>query len=190
MQLQPVPRVAPLVTDVTGAGPATVPRPDVAPPQRAALPRLLIRRLGPQDSAALADHFIDLSPRDRRTRFGGNASEATIEQHCETLDLGETVCFAALDPAGNVVGAALGFRYGHGRQFAEVAVSVAAQYRRRGLGTDLVTRVCDAVSASGADAVVFEFDPSNAAIVGLVRQIGGLVVPCAESCTIPLSTRP
>ncbi|HJS83947.1 MAG TPA: GNAT family N-acetyltransferase [Acetobacteraceae bacterium] len=182
MQPQPMSRIAPFVVDATGVGPVVASH---APSW------LLIRRLGPDDRVALAEHFISLPRQDRRTRFGGNASDAAIQRHCDGLDLDETVCFAALDASGAVVGAALGFAYGAGdgphRQCVEVAVSVAPEHRRRGLGTDLVSRVHHATAARGADAAVFEFDPSNAAIRGLVRRLGGMVRPFAESCVIPLS---
>ena len=158
---------------------------------RSSRPWLLIRRLEQDDRAALAAHLIGLPPEDRRTRFSGNLRDEAIRRHCDELDLEETVCFAALDATGAVVGAALGFACGvgagHRRWFAEIAVSVAPEHRRRGLGADLVARVCGAVSARGADSAVFEFDPSNIAIRGLVRQLGGRFAPRADSCEIPLS---
>ncbi len=152
-------------------------------------PCLLIRRLEHNDRAALAAHLIGLPRADRRTRFSGHLHDEAIQLHCDDLDLEDTVCFVAFDTAGAVVGAALGFTcgVGHRRWFAEIAVSVAPEHRRRGLGADLVARVCDAVSARGANAAVFEFDPSNVAIRGLVRHLGGQVAPCADSCEIPLS---
>ncbi len=132
---------------------------------------LLIRRLEPNDRAALAAHLIGLPPEDRRTRFSGQPRDEAIRRHCDDLDLEETVCFAAFDTAGAAVGAALGFpcgvSAGHCHWFAEIAVSVAPEHRRGGLGAALVTRVCDAVSALGANAAVFEFDPSNVAMRGL-----------------------
>jgi ribosomal protein S18 acetylase RimI-like enzyme len=183
MQPQPMSSTVPFVADATDIGPTVGSH---------ALPWLIICRLGPSDRAALAEHFLSLLRQDRRTRFGGNASDASIRRHCDDLDLAETVCFAALDAAGAVVGAAFGFAYGAGdgphRRCVEVAVSVAPEHRRRGLGTDLVSRVHHATAACGADAAVFEFDPSNAAIRGLVRRLGGLVPPPADSCTIPLCT--
>ncbi|MDQ2805084.1 MAG: GNAT family N-acetyltransferase [Pseudomonadota bacterium] len=154
-------------------------------------PSRLIRCLGQGDSAALTAHLISLPPQDRRTRFGGNSGDEAIRRHCDDLNLEETICFAAFDEAGEVIGAALGFtcgKDGHHGRFVEVAVSVAPEYRRRGLGADLVSRVCGTVAARGAHAAVFEFDPSNAAIRGLVRHLGGRVAPLAESCTIALST--
>ncbi len=152
---------------------------------------LLIRPLDHGDRAALTAHLIGLPREDRRTRFSGNVSDAAIQRHCDELDLGETVCFAAFDAAGDMIGAALGFACGagagHQRWFVEIAVSVAPEHRRRGLGADLVGRVCGAVSARGAHAAVFEFDPSNIAIRGLVRHLGGRVAALADSCEIPLS---
>ncbi len=192
MQLQPMSRIAPLVADATGACPSATSYADVASPRRFPLPWLLIRRLGQGDRAALAAHLIGLPKEDRRTRFGGNSGDEAIRRHCEALDLEETVCFAALDEAGDVIGAALGFTYGvgagHHHGFVEIAVSVAPEYRRRGLGADLVARVCGAVAMRGADTAVFEFDPSNTAIRSLVRHLGGLVAPLADSCVIPLCT--
>ncbi len=85
----------------------------------------------------------------------------------------ETICFAALDASGEVVGAALAFTYRAGAdrgRSAEIAVSVAPEHRRRGLGSDLAARVCDAVAQCGADAAVFKFDASNSAIRGVAVQ--------------------
>jgi ribosomal protein S18 acetylase RimI-like enzyme len=154
----------------------------------------MIRRLESDDRSTLAAHFIALPQQDKRTRFGGgNLTEAAIRRHCDDLDLTETVCFAAFDPAGEIIGAALGFTYGAGaahRQFAEIAVSVASEHRRRGIGSDLVARVCRTVADQGAETAVFEFDSSNVAIKALVRHLGGLVAPLAESCAISLSAPP
>jgi GNAT superfamily N-acetyltransferase len=177
MQLQPISRPAPSVA-ATGALPSLTSE---------------IRCLGQGDRGALAAHLISLPPRDRRTRFGGNSGDEAIRRHCDDLDLEETICFAAFDEAGDMIGAALGFTYGagagHHHQVAEIAVSVAPDHRRRGLGADLVACVCGTVVARGAIAAVFEFDPSNVAIRGLIRHLGGRVAPLADSCTIPLSTQ-
>jgi ribosomal protein S18 acetylase RimI-like enzyme len=192
MQTQPISQIAPFVADATSAHSAVASYADVASPRPFPSPWLLVRRLGQDDRAALAAHLIGLPEEDRRTRFGGNLGDAAIRRHCDDLDLDETVCFAALDATGEVIGAALGFIYGvgagHHRPSVEIAVSVAPEYRRRGRGADLVARVCGAVAASGADAAVFEFDPSNIAIRSLVRHLGGRVAPHADSCVIPLST--
>jgi GNAT superfamily N-acetyltransferase len=88
-----------------------------------------------------------------------------------------------------VVAATLGFPCAatDRRRLVEVAVSVAPEHRRRGLGADLVARVCGAGAARGAEGAIFEFDPRNAAIRGLVRHLGGWVTPLAASCLIPFS---
>src|SRR4051812_27678184 len=114
MQLQPMSRVAPFVAAVTGAGaspfsPAPVPSEADAPPRVLPNPWMLIRRLGTGDRAALAGHLISLPPEDRCARFGGPSTDDVIRRHCDALDLEETVCSAALDEAGRVVAAALGF---------------------------------------------------------------------------------
>lgn len=197
MQPQPMSRIAPFVV----ADPISVCSPitcdtgtsdvAVAFSPRFSLPWLLIRRLGEADRAALAEHLIRLPKEDRRTRFGGGSDDEAIRRHCDGLDLEETVCFAALDEAGDVIGAALGFTYGVGagrhRQFIEIAVSVAPEHRRRGLGANLVAQVCGAAAGCGAGAAVFEIDPSNIAMRNLVRHLGGLIAPLADSCEIPLS---
>jgi GNAT superfamily N-acetyltransferase len=118
-------------------------------------------------------------------------TDEDIRRHCDGLDLDGTVCFAALDEAGGVAGAALGFdcgaEAGGGRRRIEVAVSVAPEHRCRGLGSDLVARVCAVAAARGAGAALFEFDPRNAGIRGLVQRLGATVAPCADSCVIRLS---
>ncbi len=61
MQPQPLSRIAPFVADLA----AYV---DVAPPSVFALPCLPIRRLGQDDRAALAAHFLALPQQHRRSR--------------------------------------------------------------------------------------------------------------------------
>jgi GNAT superfamily N-acetyltransferase len=193
MQLQPISRVAPSVALVTGACEhAREPLSDGAPARAPGLPWLLIRRLGQGHRTALARHLIGLPPGDRRLRFSGVLTDEAVRRHCDGLDLDGTICFAALDEADEVMGAALGFECGAGagsggQGRVEVAVSVAPEHRRRGLGSDLVARVCAAAAARGAGAALFEFDPRNAGIRGLVQHLGAWIAPCADSCVIRLA---
>lgn len=155
MLLSPVSHITPNAAALAGASAA------FAPPCTLPAPWLRIRRLGQDDRAALTRHLVGLPLADRCTRFGGPSSDEAIRRHCDALDLGETICFAALDGNGAVVGAALGFSCGAGDgrrgSLVEVAVSVDPEHRGHGLGADLAARVCATAAVRGATGAVFEF---------------------------------
>jgi GNAT superfamily N-acetyltransferase len=148
---------------------------------------LLIRRLGPADRAALADHLLALPPADRQARFDATLADAAIHAQCAALDLaagGDAIGCGAF--AGDrLVGAALALR---GAGFAEIAVTVAPDWRRRRVAAMLVCEVCArAAREFGAGRALFQFSPSNAPIQGLVRHLGGMPRRLEGLAEIPLA---
>lgn len=124
--------------------------------------RVVIRPIRPTD-VELERRFIEaLSPEARRYRFGcgmRTPSDALLKQLTE-LDPGRDGALIALvgeGPAQREVGAARFSATGAGR--AEVAVTVAEDWRMRGLGTLLMRRIIELARERGI-ATLFSVDPA------------------------------
>ncbi len=129
------------------------------------------RRLGCQDRAYIERHLLMLAPSDRMARFGRALSETAIRAYVQTLDPQRCVLMGSINERADVlVGLAEAQPTGvPGR--VEMAVSVQASYRRRGLGRRLVAAAMAAAFACGAEAAELRFDPGNSNAVGLLRKL-------------------
>jgi GNAT superfamily N-acetyltransferase len=101
----------------------------------------VIRRLLPGERDLLPGHFLRLSAEDRHLRFGGRTGEDRVRAYCARLGrplpvvLGHLVdgvprALGELKPIGGSLPPA-----------AELAVSVEAPFRGRGVGTELCRRL-------------------------------------------------
>jgi RimJ/RimL family protein N-acetyltransferase len=137
-----------------------------------------LRRLMPSDRGGLLRHLQDLSGWDRVARWQGPRSDRAIEQEVAALDLGSgsgsAVAMGAIGPAG-IIGAAIAVRIGPSH--AEIAVSVAAPWRRRGLGTALVWEAWDEAKRSLRirQAVLYS-DSENMPMLRLLKRVGAVPV--------------
>ena len=114
-----------------------------APADRAPDPGgVVIRRLAAGERDRLLGHLLRLDAEDRRLRFGGHVGEEFLRAYCARLDehpgslaLG---CFVAGELRGVAELKPIG---GAWPRAAELAVSVEAPFRGRGLGTELCRRL-------------------------------------------------
>lgn len=146
-----------------------------------------LRRLGPGDGAALLAHLLALSEWDRVARWHGARGDAAIAEECAALELapgGRHLMLGGFTPDGALAGAALGVRLG---AELEVAVTVAAAWRRRGLGTALVAALLRvAAQDRAARRAVFHLGPENVPMRRILLRLGGRIDAerCAE-ITLP-----
>ena len=101
----------------------------------------VFRRPAPGERDLLLGHFLRLSAEDRRLRFGGPAGEERIRAYCARLDWPPAVVLGyfvdgVLRAAGELKPIA-----GTLPPVAELAVSVEAPFRGRGVGTELCRRL-------------------------------------------------
>jgi GNAT superfamily N-acetyltransferase len=113
-----------------------------APADRASEPTGgVVRRLGRGERDRLLGHLLRLDAEDRRLRFGGHASDERVRAYCARLDWSRSVvlgCLVAGEPRG--VGELKPVE-GAWPPMAELAVSVEAPFRGRGIGTELCRRL-------------------------------------------------
>ena len=139
--------------------------------QSAVVPLARIRRLGRGgDRITLARHLLALPYADRAARCGGATDGSTILAQCAELDLLRDIGVGAFDPAGAMVGAAIGMV--RSRDHLEIAVSVLPGLRRRGLGATLLARVCAAALDRGMTIALFEIAEQHRAMRALLEGLG------------------
>lgn len=99
--------------------------------------RPAVSRLWSADRAALEAHYLRLDVADRRMRFFGPVSDSYIRAHCKRIDWSAAAMAGAFADGGLRGVAELRFSHQTPRTGAEVAVSVDAGWRRRGIGEAL-----------------------------------------------------
>lgn len=105
---------------------------------------IIVRRVTPGDAPLLAEGFARLSATSRRLRFltGKHMLTQSELRYFTTIDGHDHEALGAIDPdSGNGVGIARFVRDLERPDRAEVAVAVADDYQRRGVGTALLTRL-------------------------------------------------
>src|SRR3954454_5857273 len=93
-----------------------------------------IRRLGPGERDLLPGHFLRLSAEDRHLRFGGLAGEDRVRAYCARPDRPLAVVLGYLVDGVPRAGGELKRFAGTRPPAAELAVSVEAPFRGRGVG--------------------------------------------------------
>lgn len=115
---------------------------------------VLIDRLTPADAPLLAEAFEHLSAESRQLRFltpKPSLSESELRYLTE-VDGHHHEALAAIDPAtGHGVAVARFVRDPRDPSRAEVAITVADEWQRRGLGKVLLTRLAERARAEGID---------------------------------------
>jgi acetyltransferase len=139
----------------------------------------LIRPIRPDDGPALAAHVRTLSPGSRRSRYLGGVNDLSAGEirRIVTGDGGRLRALVAEveGPDGPVViGEALVAR-GCDAITAEFALSVADDWRRRGLGTRLIGHIAWLAVGFGASRLAGETLRDNAAMTALA-EAGGFAV--------------
>ena len=134
--------------------------------------RLRVRHAGPADRAALAELFEKVSDEDRRFRFLSAVrrvdqdmlSRMTEVDHERTEDFlafdGDTLIASAMlaaDPAG---------------ERAEVAISVRADYKQRGVGWTLLDHAARFAAAKGVELIESVENRNNVEAITLEKEMG------------------
>ena len=137
-----------------------------------------IRRLWQPDKEAFRDHLLSLDPHSRHLRFGGGMADDFLVHYAENcFGKGDLIYGAFVD--GKMVGAAelrsnqaiWSERPPFGRQIhAEVAFSVNAGYRRRGVGEKLFKRILRAATNHGVEAIEIICLPENIGMQNLAKK--------------------
>jgi GNAT superfamily N-acetyltransferase len=151
--------------------------------------RLLMRRLRTADLTKIEEHLLDLCRVDRATRFLGALSDEMISSYARHLDPSAAIMVGVLAPSGRLLGFAEA-EPSEATGTVEIAVTVAHDFRRKGLGRALVAQVVELSFIEGARIAEFNFWPSNKAIVCLISSLGGRFGPFIGQASISRGSKP
>jgi RimJ/RimL family protein N-acetyltransferase len=137
--------------------------------------RLCLRPLGAEDRAMLAELFARLSEESRYRRYLTGKPELTPRDLTYLTDVDHVVheAFAAVDERdGSIVGVSRYVEHPPGAGTAEVAVEVADELHRKGIGGALTRRVIDRARANGIVHLTATTLRENQPARALLRSLG------------------
>ncbi|HTQ41582.1 MAG TPA: GNAT family N-acetyltransferase [Polyangiaceae bacterium] len=140
-----------------------------------------VRHVRPSDERVLRAAFRELSARSRYQRFLGPVSELS-DSHWRYLcdvDGRDHVAFIALDGESHPVGVARFVRQWIAPSSAEMAITVADAWQRRGAGSLLVALLAETARSVGVESFVAYALPNNVGIRRLLARRGPLRVSVA-----------
>lgn len=137
---------------------------------------VVIARLGPADAPILADAFARLSEESRRLRFLGPKPSLSPSElrYLTEVDGHRHEALGAIDPAtGRGVAIGRFVRDSRNSDRAEVAITVADDWQRRGLGKLLLGRLTDRAREEGVQSFVALVSYDNRNMRRLLDGIDG-----------------
>ena len=137
-----------------------------------------VARITPQDAPLIADGFKRLSAESRRLRFLTSKPSLSSSElrYLTEVDGHRHEALGAIDPAtGHGIGVARFVRDPGDPRRAEVAVTVADEWQRRGLGTVLLGRLADRARAEGIERFTALVAGDNPATRPFLHGLGGTV---------------
>jgi GNAT superfamily N-acetyltransferase len=141
--------------------------------KRTSTARLRVRVLEPADIGRLADHYDGLSPRSRFLRFMSpiqRVPDSALE-HLANIDHDRHEALGAFDRNG-LVASAHWFLRPHDPSLADLAIEVADQYQRRGVGSRLLCLLGQRARARGIAEFGGTVLAENAGAIALIRASG------------------
>jgi len=134
---------------------------------------VVVRMLRPEDKELLREGFNRLSPESRYARFLVPKAALTDAElrYLTEIDQVDHVAIGAADMNGVGVGIARFVRLADPPTTAEAAITVADEYQRKGLGTLLLSRLCDAARQRGIERFRCEVLGSNTSMRALIDHL-------------------
>ena len=126
------------------------------------------------DDPKILEHFLALTPEDRRCRFHGTTSDDRVAQYCAEMTGREAHIVGCFEGERLVGLIEIAHCQEEGRRYGEVGMSVAADRRHRGIGRALVEHALDYAANRGLP-LVFGYLPDNTRIPRIVLDLGGHV---------------
>ena len=149
---------------------------------------VVIRAVQPEDARLLAEGFARLSPESRQLRFlTGKPSLTPAEVHYFTdIDHHNHEALGAVDPGDGLgLGVARFVRHAEDRDGAEVAVTVTDAWQRRGLATELLSRLADRARQEGIHHFTALTADDNEAVDAMLHHgVAGVRVKQREPGTV------
>ncbi|WP_066553997.1 GNAT family N-acetyltransferase [Croceicoccus bisphenolivorans] len=135
---------------------------------------LAVRPAEPRDEAALEDFFDNVSDDDRRFRFFSAQAHVGHDQIAPLVEVDhwQTENFLAFDTANGALVATAMLACDTRMEVGEIAVSVRADYKGRGVGWAMLDVLGGAAKERGLKQVIAIEDRDNHAAIELERERG------------------
>lgn len=133
-----------------------------------------VRTAGPADEAALHGFFEHVTPEDLRFRFLTSVKEVGHDRLAQMTDVDhrQAESFVAFEKDGGPIIASAMLACDAGLETGEVAVSISAGYKNRGIGWELLRHVTRYAEAKGVTRLQSLEDRSNVSAIQLEREMG------------------
>lgn len=132
---------------------------------------LTIRRLEPRDADTFIKHLHELNFDDFRDRFNGVVSDIWLDGYVRR-SLQEATALGVYEGNHLIAVAELHCEGDTPDGIGESAFSVVSDWRRRGIGTLLITALLEAAKENGVHTVIVETGPHNMPMRQLARKFG------------------
>lgn len=149
-----------------------------------------VRPVVPEDEAALADFFARVTPEDLRFRFLSSLSRVGHEHLAmmTNVDYRRSISFVALDPAGEIVAAAL-LAADPDRTRAEIAMSTRADWKGRGVSYILLEHLIRYARAQRIETIEAVELASHEEALRMEREMGFTALACLDDPTLRIVRR-
>lgn len=133
-----------------------------------------VRPARPDDEAALHEFFEQVTPEDLRFRFLTSLKEVGHDRLVQmtSVDHRQTESFVAMERADGPIIAAAMLACDAGMETGEVAVSISAGHKNRGIGWELLRHVTAHAEAKGVRRLQSLENRSNLSAIQLEREMG------------------
>jgi len=136
---------------------------------------VVVRPIARDDVEEIAAGFLRLSAESRFRRFAAGTPRLSGSQlsYLTTVDHHDHEALVALAPGRtDIIGVARFVRSRTQPDSAEIAVTIADGWQRRGLGTSLLCRLVDRALAEGITRITAEILSDNRGMQALFRHLG------------------
>ena len=133
---------------------------------------ILLRPMIAEDEVHLVEFFAAVSEEDLRY-FRHNVRDAqVVHEWCEHLDYGRVLPVLAIAKERVVGSASLHFNEGPKRHIAEVRLFLARDYRKRGLGTQMMRALIELARKLGLDILMAEIVTDESKMIKAFGSLG------------------
>jgi GNAT superfamily N-acetyltransferase len=147
-----------------------------------------VRPVRPEDEAALAEFFRHVTPEDLRFRFLGGIREVSHDRlvAMTQVDHHQTENFLAFADGGKSIIATGMLACDDAREKGEVAISVRAEYKHKGVGWELLRHIARHAEATGVRTLESIENRNNHEAIELEREQGFVKEPYPDDAALVL----
>lgn len=147
-----------------------------------------VRPARPADEAALAEFFTHVTPEDMRFRFLGGVREVSHERLVAMthIDHRQTENFLAFAEDGKTIVATAMLACDDSLEKGEVAISIRAEYKHRGVGWELLRHIARFADAKGVKSLESIESRQNHEAIELECEQGFVTEPYPDDAALVL----